>query len=403
MRILWVKPGGLWPANTGGRLRSLHMIEELSRDHHVTVLTTRSEDEDLTPLSKRLSRCESVEIFDHFPPKRRSVRFILSLIRSWFSRLPVDIIRHTVPKMKREATRRMASGSVDVCVADFLYAVPNAQSSSGVPVVLFAHNVEYMIWKRLAAVEPGRIRRVLLEVEWRKMRRYERDSCLGADITVAVSGIDCKVLMENAPGSKVTDVPTGVDIDYFKPSDVPEDKNSLVFSGSMDWHPNEDAILYFIESILPLIRNQIPQAHLTVVGRNPSAKLIAVAESENVNVTGTVEDIRPYLAGAAVYIVPLRVGSGTRLKIMEALAMGKAVVSTTIGAEGLALTSNQHLLIADVPREFSEAVVNLMRDCEQRKYLGVQGRSLVAEHFSWCQVTGHFVEKCREVMDKHED
>src|SRR5204863_7679482 len=170
--------------------------------------------------------------------------------------------------------------------------------------------------------------------EWRKLRRQERAVCRRADLTVAVSTEDRDRLAALAPGANVTAIPTGVDTNYFGPSLVPEIPGRLVFTGSMDWQPNEDAVTYFADAILPRIRHQVPHVSVAIVGRRPSARVKAVAERAGMLVTGTVDDVRPYIAEAAVYIVPLRAGGGTRLKIFEALAMQKPVVSTTVGAEG---------------------------------------------------------------------
>ena len=204
-----------------------------------------------------------------------------------------------------------------------------------VPVVLFEHNVEYMIWQRLCALETRPWRRALFEIEWRKLRAREADACREADLTIAVSEDDRRRLEELAPGIRAASIPTGVDTNYFMPDGRPERANRLVFSGSMDWHPNEDAVIYFADAILPRIRAEIPDATLTVVGRNPTARLREVAARAGIDVTGTVDDVRPSIGEAAVYVVPLRAGGGTRLKIFEALAMAKPVVSTTVGAEGL--------------------------------------------------------------------
>src|SRR5262249_11929239 len=159
----------------------------------------------------------------------------------------------------------------------------------------------------------------------------------------------------------------------------------LVFSGSMDWHPNEDAILYFIDTILPRIRRDVPGASLAVVGRNPSARLRAAAERAGVLVTGTVDDVRPFVREADVYVVPMRAGGGTRLKLFEALALAKPVVSTSIGAEGLALAPGREVLIADAPRDFACAVVSLLRDPQRRRALGLAGRRLVEQRYSWAR------------------
>jgi glycosyltransferase involved in cell wall biosynthesis len=394
MRILWVKIGGLWPPNTGGRLRSLNILSELAREHEVSVLTTHLPGEDPQELRRQLEHCSRVDSFPFAAPKFRDGRFPLALARSWFSAMPVDVYKHRVPALRREVERRFQAGEVDLCVADFLVAAPNVPFDSAVPVVFFEHNVEYQILKRMASVQTQPLRRALLNYEWRKMRRYEAAVCRQARLTVAVSTQDRDMLLSDAAGAAIYDVPTGVDVGYFKAKGTPEDPAELVFTGSMDWHPNEDAIRHFIDQILPHIREEMPHIKLTVVGRNPSEGLRRDALRSGVRVTGTVDDVRPYVDAAAVYVVPLRIGGGTRLKIFEALAMGKAVVSTGIGVEGLPLTSGQHYLRADEPAAFASAVVSLLRDPERRRALGGAGMRLIHERYAWPQVAREFGAYC---------
>jgi sugar transferase (PEP-CTERM/EpsH1 system associated) len=395
MRILWVKPGGLWPLDTGGRLRSFHTISELSRRHRVTVLTTHGPDEEADALAARLALCERVCSFAHRPAKQGSLRLGAALAASWLSELPVDLWKWRVPRLRAEAARLMQGGEVDVCVADFLAAAANVPLGGKVPVVLFEHNVEYVIWQRLAALEGRPWRRRLLEREARKMRRVEARACAQAALTVAVSEEDRALLRAAAPSARVRSVPTGVDISYFTPNGRAD--TGLVFTGSMDWYPNEDAILYFADQILPRIRAELPEASLTVVGRRPTARLRAATAGLPIEVTGRVDDVRPYVSRAAVYVVPLRAGGGTRLKICEALAMGKPVVSTTVGAEGLPLVSGEHFIRSDEPADFARAVVSLLRDPERRRALGAAGRRLMEERHSWQRVTDRFEAHCREV------
>lgn len=394
MRILWVKLGGLWPTNTGGRLRSFNILAELAREHAVTVLTTHLPGEDGAALGRQLPQCREVVSFPFAAPKWRDPRFPAALARSWLSPLPVDVWKHRVPALRRDVARRFASGEVDLCVADFIFAAPNVPLDTAVPVVFFAHNVEYQILQRLAAAQDGALRRGLLNIEWRKMRRYEAEVCRRARLTVAVSPQDRDLLARDAAGIPIRDVPTGVDVDYFKPNGTPENPVEVVFTGSMDWHPNEDAICHFIEDVLPAVRREIPQVGVTVVGRNPSATLRRIAASAGVRVTGTVEDVRPYIDAAAVYVVPLRIGGGTRLKVFEALAMGKAVVSTGVGVEGLPLAPGEHYLKADEPAAFAAAVIGLLRDPVRRRALGEAGQRLTRERFAWARVAREFGACC---------
>jgi sugar transferase (PEP-CTERM/EpsH1 system associated) len=401
MRILWVKVGGLWPLNTGGRLRSFHILSHLSRRHRVTLLTTHGQGDDPARLAGQLRGCERVLSVPYTLPKRGSTRFAAALLRSYVSPLPADVLKCRIAGLRREVSRRLATREIDLCVADFLAAMANVPTPSSVPMVLFEHNVEHMIWKRLCRTERRAWRRALLEVEWRKMRRYEARACTQASLTVTVSEVDRGVLSGLAPRALVRSIPTGVDISFFSPDGAREVPTSLVFTGSMDWYPNEDAILHFVTSILPRIREEKPGVTLSVVGRNPSSRLRTAAAEAGVQVTGTVDDVRPWMAEAAVYIVPLRIGGGTRLKIFEALAMGKPVVSTTVGAEGLPLVSGKHFLQADDPADFADAVLSLLGDPARRVALGMAGRRLVEEQYSWSHVACEFEARCEEATKHH--
>ena len=393
MRILWLKVGGLWPPHTGGRLRTLHIISELAKTHRVTVMTTHGPADDPDGLSARLEHCERVTSFCHAAPKHTSAGFVRALAGSWLSPLPVDLWKWQVPALREAAERMVSAGQVDLCVGDFLYTTPNVPFGGPVPVVFFDHNVEHVIWKRLSQVERRPWRRALLEMEWRKVRRAEARACARARLTIAVSEIDRALLAQLAPGAAICSIPTGVDTALFVPNGSRSGSASLVFVGSMDWYPNEDGILHFIEATLPGIRRRVPAASLTVVGRDPSPRLRSAAADAGVRVTGTVEDVRPYLSEADVVVVPLRVGGGTRLKIFEALAMGKPVVATGVGAEGLPLVSGTHYLRRDEPDEFASAVASLLEDPDRRRALGGAGRRLVEEKFAWPQVAREFAAR----------
>jgi glycosyltransferase involved in cell wall biosynthesis len=400
MKILWVKMGGLWPPTSGGRTRSLHIISELAKRHSVSIVTTHTAGDDPAGLSDHLP-CERVLSFEYGVAKRGSAAFPLTVARSWLSSDPVDLWKWRVPAVRECVSALLDSGDIDVCVADFLFAINNVPLGGRTPVVLFEHNVEYLIWKRLCDLETVPWRRALLEIEWRKLRAREAAACHHADVTIAVSDDDSRRLGAIAPEANITWIPTGVDTNYFMPRPNEERPWHLVFSGSMDWHPNEDAVRYFMAEILPLIRSEIPEVTFSIVGRSPSAELRAGAAAAGVEVTGTLDDIRPALAQAAVCVVPLRAGSGTRLKIFEALAMGKAVVSTTLGAEGLTMESGRHFVAANGPRPFADAVVALLRDSARRRRIADEGRALVESRHSWAQVARPFERQCQSAVDIH--
>jgi len=234
------------------------------------------------------------------------------------------------------------------------------------------------------------------------MARAERHFTEMADHVLTVSDEDRGAFLEFLPEEKVTTVPTGVDLEYFKPADKPQTAHSLVFTGSMDWLPNEDAIIYFSTEILPLVQQRIPGVTLSVVGRKPGRKVIALAEKNPaIRVTGAVADIRPYVHEAAVYVVPLRIGGGTRIKIFEAMAMGSAVVSTSIGAEGLPVADGKNLLLADSPQDFADRTVALLTGPAERQRLGLAARALVESRYSWNEVTNVLEKVLTQVAESN--
>src|SRR5262245_58179048 len=186
MRLLWIKMGGLWPATSGGRIRSLLTLSHLSARHQVTLVTTHGPDDDPAGLARHLPDCRRVVSIPFAAPKSGSAAFVRALAGSWVSSYPVDLWKWRVPEMREEVQRLLAEGQFDICVADFLVATVNLPETNPVPIVLFEHNVEYRIWQRLASLEPRVARRTLLEVEWRKLRRCEATACAAADLTITV-------------------------------------------------------------------------------------------------------------------------------------------------------------------------------------------------------------------------
>jgi len=253
--------------------------------------------------------------------------------------------------------------------------------------------VEAQVWERHYKVAFNPLVKVVCRLESRALAVTERRYAELADHVLAVSENDRASFAQYADPRRISVIPTGVDTEYFQP-EVPsgpslEQPDTMAFTGGMDWMPNEDGVAYFVEKILLLIRRQIPEAAFWAVGRRPPRRIQALA-SDSVVVTGTVEDIRPYLAKAALCVVPLRSGSGTRIKIFEAMAMGKAVVSTTMGAEGLPVRHGENILLVDEPADFARQVVQLLRDPEGRARLGRTARRLVEENYGWPAVAAHF-------------
>jgi glycosyltransferase involved in cell wall biosynthesis len=225
-------------------------------------------------------------------------------------------------------------------------------------------------------------------IQWQRLRRYEAQICRRMDRVVVVSQADGKALQRLLPDLESIVVPNGVDTSYYSLADMEKESDTtLVFTGKMDFRPNVDAVLWFAQKVWPLIQEDVPEARFKVVGRAPHPRLQPLKELPGITLTGYVEDIRPYIAEAGVYVVPLRVGGGTRLKVLEAMSMGKAVVCTSLGCEGIDITPDRELVIADEPLVFAKKTVGLMKNRERRRGLGVAARRLVEARYDWQHIT----------------
>jgi glycosyltransferase involved in cell wall biosynthesis len=400
MKVLWLKTELLHPVDKGGKIRTYQMLKHLKRDHHVTYLTL---DDGTAALDAR----ERAEEYCHeliSIPCRRSAKFsagfYADLALNLASRLPYFIKKYESAEMRREIIRLSARFKYDLLVCDFLAPAINVPDTVACATLLFQHNVEAMIWKRHYEVQDRSVKRAYLRDQWRKAWRFERDACRRFDRVVAVSEEDGEVIRREYGVESVEDVPTGVDADYFRPSgEVDRQACNLVFTGSMDWLPNEDAIRYFIDQVMPRVKKAVPAATLTVVGRNPYPSLLEAARRDpSVIVTGRVEDVRPFMERAAAYIVPIRIGGGTRLKIYEAMAMGKAIISTSVGAEGLPVREGVELLLADTPEAFADAVARVITDEEFAKEIGARAAATVRERFGWDRVAAQFAAICERTI-----
>jgi len=262
---------------------------------------------------------------------------------------------------------------------------------AGVPVVLDEHNVEFMLLARLSAMEASPARRTFGRLEAFKARREELSAWAAADGIVFTSQPDLAVMRRLAPESRGCVVPNGVDVEYFQPRGEDVDADTVVFTGSINYRPNTDAVDHFIRQVFPAVRRRRPSARFIVVGQGAPDWLVRSAPT-GVEFTGPVDDVRPHVARASVVVAPLRSGSGTRLKILEALAMAKPVVSTRIGCEGIAVVDGDHLCVADDPEDFAANVVRLMSDRKVAREMGRRGRTLVESSYSW-DVVGRRLEK----------
>ena len=390
MKILWLNSSLLLPLDKGGRLRTWHLMRHLARAHEITYVSFADPGEDPANIAGMREVCTRIETIPRRDPPKGSVKFYVDTARYLLNPLPYAVAKYRSREYRRRVQDLIDREHFDVVVCDFLFPTVNLPASLPCPSVLFTHNVESEIWRRHAGTQAGRLQRALLRTQWRRMLKCEAAAMARFDVVLAVSDADAatlRALYARELTAPVHVVKTGVDTGFFAPDDPRQVKpRHLVFTGSMDWLPNEDAILHFCDEILPLIRQAEPDVTFSVVGRAPTPAVRRLARAGSIEVTGRVDDVRPHVAQAGVYVVPLRIGGGTRLKIFEAMGMGKAIVSTSIGAEGLPVTHNRDIVIADEPGQFAAAVVRLMRDADARRELELAARQLVVERYDWSSV-----------------
>ena len=404
LKILWLKTGPLHPLDTGGKIRTFNMLRALRRENAVTYLS-------LCPPAVAEKDRQAAAEYSHSQiwipwreTRKSSARFGLELAANQFaSNLPFVIQKYRSARMAAAIHELDAAGFCDLVICDFLTPSVNLiwpGRRLKTPTLLFQHNVESLIWRRLHDNATG-LKKFYLRGQWQRMKKFEHETCARFDGVVGVSDEDCEIMRKDFGLTNVLgSVPTGVDCDYFAESKWPRQEHSLVFLGSMDWMPNIDAVEFFTEEIWPVVKKQFPHATLTVVGRNPPAKIKELEKRvPGVRVTGTVDDVRPFLASAAAMIVPLRVGGGTRIKIFEGMATGIPVISTRIGAEGLPVTHGENILLADTPADFAAQIAELFQKPAQAARVGASGRALVRAKFSWESANKIFEAHCRRAIE----
>ncbi len=403
-RVLMITPQSPYPPRQGAALRNYHLLARLARHASVDLLTFVDPGQPRPEQSPLGTLCHHV--YAHPTPSRsllqRLQTLLLSLTPDLVTRLDDEAMHRLVGDLaKGTAYDVILVEGLEVAAYAFTY-LAHLKNGERPRLVYDAHNAEYMLQMRAFvtdAMSPLRWPAAMYSLlQWLKLRRYERWLCQQADHVVAVSEADRDNLRRLGVETPITVVPNAVDVAYYDeynangPTDIAMSPMSLVFTGKMDFRPNVDAVLWFLDEVWPRVRQAIPDAQFYVVGRSPHKRLFSRAETPGLFITGEVPDVRPYLKQAQVYVAPLRVGGGTRLKLLEAMAMRKAIVSTTVGAEGYPVEPGKHLFIADDAASFAEAIVILLEDPDLRDQLGEAAHAFVAEHYDWDAVFPRFLE-----------
>jgi glycosyltransferase involved in cell wall biosynthesis len=326
--------------------------------------------------------------------RRKRVQQVLSILRGRSRLLNVYHIEAVQQALDDLFTR----DHYDVVLFEGVF-MADYQLSEGTQVVIDEHNIEYELLQRTYQREKSLVRKWYNWWESRQLKPVELERCRRAQEVLVTSKREALLLKPLLPDSVIAVVPNGVDTEVFQVADQEQQlPDRIIFTGSMDYYPNIDAVLHFARECWPLIRLKVPSATWQIVGKDPPLAVRDLAKLSGISVTGSVPDVKPYLAAATVAIVPVLIGSGTRLKILEAFAMGKAVVSTSLGCEGLGVTSGKHLIVADQPRVFAQSIVDLLQNAEQRTALGNAGRELAETEYSWKQCGDNIIRALEKIM-----
>ncbi len=394
-RLLFIVPWFLFPASTGGRIRTLQILRGLKGGaFSVTLASPAPRDGARRFASELNSICDR---FVSWPSKRAGVWRKWLRIVHLAGLLPMAVECDRSLKGARVVAQQI-DAKPDLVVVDFPHTAVLLPPRLEVPSLIFTHNVESEIYRRQVAVAENPVLRSIWRDQTAKMERYERNTLTRFDKVVAVSDRDAKQFRERYGVKNVASIPTGVDLDYFS-FHPPEPEPRVIFSGSMDWLPNADGIEWLLKDVWPSVTKKVPQASLTVIGRDPPPHLVRAAEGRSVRFTGFVDDIRPHIRGAAASVIPLRIGGGTRIKAYEAMAQGCPIVSTTIGMEGLPAEPGHHYLLADRPEEFADALVTLLAEPARGARMAADARNFVEASFSSARVAAEFERICLGLLD----
>jgi glycosyltransferase involved in cell wall biosynthesis len=386
MKILIVTTKSPYPLFEGRALRTYNLIKQAALHHEIHLLSFVQTPEDLEGIEHMRSICKVVE-YEKLYFDGAKTQILQDAICELFSRAPLPVVKYRTAGMRAKMRKLMQTHQYDLVHLDMLHLADYMDLCGNTPVALIEHNVEHVILDRRADNETRPLHRAYLRYQAAKLKSYEGRACQRAQHVVAVSELDAQQLRDLGPGARVTSVPNGVDTEYFRTSQTPRKPTSLVFVGGFTWFPNLDAITYFCEDILPKLLKTIPDIQLTVIGKQPDTPVAQeIAKHPNVTLAGLVEDIRPDVDAAAAYIVPLRIGGGTRLKILDALSMSKAIISTSVGCEGLDVEDGKTIVIADTPDAFVQAIVKVLADPAWADTIGQQGRQLVESRYDWAAV-----------------
>jgi len=396
MNILFLSTENPFPPDHGHYIRTYNILKYIARHHNIYFLAFVKNEEDFKYVEPIRKICKSADVFIN-PYDVSRYKFYLSLMLNIFSPLPYIAQKYYQKNMKQKMKEVLKENKIDIVHFDMLHLSRYRREIQNIPTTLTEHNVESLRILSLLKNSKNLIFKTFMYLQYIKLKRFEKRICPNFDICVTVSEYDLKALKAISPSAKFVVVPNGVDTSYFAPDGFSHVPDSLIWVGGMNSMYNKEAVDFFVNEIFPLIEKEIPNVKFTVIGKSPTKKLLHLSKiNGNVKAIGYVDDVRPYINSAAVYVASIKSGGGTKLKVLNALSMAKPVVTTSVGAEGIEVNDNEHLLIADDPELFAKKTVELLRNPEVAGKLGENGRNLMIEKYDW----GIIGKKMNKVYDE---
>jgi len=388
MKILFLSQIVPYPPHGGVLQRGYNIIREISRHNDVHLLAfvhpdTLASQELVNDSKLHLEQyCSSVDYFSLWPKKSPLHKYI-AFAAGFFYPYPFSALAHRSAALRRRMQEILDNNDIDVIHYDTIGLAPYHDPSRGLATILTHHNIESTLMARRARVESSWLAQYYVDLQAKRLRAYEISQSPRFDMNIMMSKTDEAELKAMAPSVKTEIVPNGVDTEYFEVRDEPQEA-AIIYTGGMNMFANKDAVIHLISDIWPRIKAKVPEAVFNVIGQDPPEELHELAKADDsIKVLGYVADIRPYVARSAVYVVPLRVGGGTRLKVLDALSQGKAIVSTAVGCEGIDVSDGLNIHIEDDDDKFADRVIELLENPQRRRELGAEARKLAEQSYAW--------------------
>lgn len=396
MNILFFTARIPYPPDRGDRIRPYYMIKYLSQKHSLSLLTFTDSENELWRLEELKKYCQDVEVV-----VMSKLRSYFNLLLHLFSKKPLQCSYYDSKTMRQRIKQLMRRNKFDIVHIFPLRLAEYIKYFEHTRVVIDFCDSKALLHNRLMYLTSNPIMRLINFVEWLRMRFYESKICESGARCIVISSVDKKYIQKRSDVKQLEIIPNGVDLSYFEVQRITRGKDSLIFIGSMDVIWNIDAVLYFYKKIFPLVRKKNPGIKLYIVGRNSSPKIRRLNRDPDVIVTGSVSDVRPFIARSSLSIVPMRVGAGIKNKILESMAMKRPVVSTRIGAEGIEVNENEHILIADNPYDFAKKTIEILENDYLRNRLAENGYRLVREKYDWVSVVNSLENIYQSMVGKN--